>query len=249
MQVAIFSTCCFRHLPSKCPSIFTTLFSQSWLLYPYRHTPKNKRPLPQAYVERQHITPWYITLQSKHTCLSSIVRTVNLTRVLATTIGHKWEYLFLKKGVSYQQVKSYRKVQHNIHICAALITCRLFRPTFYTIQHSRSNRHPINFVFLAYVVPSCMPWFKRGGIWIARDIDTDKLLGKASCMHHPVLLHINEIWTKDKSIVGDGFAGTVHMLPCARNQYTCTRPQFFRVEKSSRVVQLLTSRLVETSRT
>lgn len=24
-----------------------------------------------------------------------------------------------------------------------------------------------------------MPWFKRGGIWIARDIDTAKLLGKA----------------------------------------------------------------------
>lgn len=38
---------------------------------------------------------------------------------------------------------------------------------------------------------------------LARDIDTDKLLGKArhlpTCMHHPVLLHINGIWTKDRN--------------------------------------------------
>ena len=74
-----------------------------------------------------------------------------------------------------------------------------------------------------------MPWFKRGGIWIARDIDTDKLLGKArhlpTCMHHPVLLHINGKDRNSESLQETGwFTGAVHMLPCARNQYARTRP-------------------------
>lgn len=36
-----------------------------------------------------------------------------------------------------------------------------------------------------------MPWFKRGGIWIARDIDTDKLLGKAmACLYTARKWHV-----------------------------------------------------------
>jgi hypothetical protein len=44
----------YFQVPSLMVLSLKTLFSQSWLVYPYGHAPENIRPSPQTYVKRQY---------------------------------------------------------------------------------------------------------------------------------------------------------------------------------------------------
>jgi hypothetical protein len=134
-------------LPSKCPlwwpfpwrlpasphSVSTTLFLQSWLIYPYEHTPKHERPPPQAYVERQALLRYHLAIQACSFFLSSGKDKLNMTRVLAVT---KWDSLFLKKVLATNKWK-------------AIVKSKTSSPFWFP-------KPPWTTLKLALVVPTCL---------------------------------------------------------------------------------------------